>query len=343
MLPLLAEESPVQQLPEETQNKIVELYLASLSAKRIAAQLGVSKAAVLSSLRRKGVPVRAATCPHPVPIPVEKQDAIVADYLRGVNAVAVGRTHGVHQASVLNILARRNIQTRSLEQTTRNPNHRHDFFTSIDTDAKAWVLGLIASDGNVAARANSITIGLKAEDADALEKLRDLACPTSRVARRMCRDSRTKRLVEYAILCWNSRQATSDLARHGITPAKSKTLRPWAGPTELMPAYWRGMLDGDGSWVRYFRSGRMTATCQLSLTGAQAVVEGFRDFVQEATGNTPSVCPCRTAWVCMVGSMPTVAKLVPILYDGAAAWMDRKRLKAELIAADINSRSRLAL
>ena len=34
---------------------------------------------------------------------------------------------------------------------------------------------------------------------------------------------------------------------HGITAKKTDALQPWDGPADLMPHYWRGLIDGDGS------------------------------------------------------------------------------------------------
>lgn len=321
----------MKQLAPDIQTQIVALYIAGRGAQSIATELGVSKAAVLAALWRNGAPVRPAKCPKPVRVSDDVRGDILATYAGGVNASAVARLFGVSQKTVFNVLEGNGVTARGLEETTRNPNHRHDFFSAIDTDAKAWALGLLAADGNVSRRSNSIHLSLKAGDADAVEKLRALVCPTAPVVRRASRDSHTRLMTEYAHLTWNSKQTKEDLARCGVTPAKSKTLVPWAGPEHLLPAYWRGILDGDGSWSIYGRKGYVIRRHSLSLTGTRAVAEGFRDFVFARVGVIPSVCPSRTAWVCMVSNMTAIKAIVPIIYSNATVWLDRKRRLAEQI------------
>jgi hypothetical protein len=323
----------MQQLAPEVQRRAAELYTSGLNAARTAAEIGASKTAVLAALRRNGIPIRPAKCPHPVPIDAATRTEVERRYTAGDCAATVARDLGINQSSVFNILRQRGVRVRGLEETTRNPRHVHDLFREIDTDAKAWLLGLLSADGCVSRRSNTISLALKAVDADAVEKARAIACPSALVARKDVRDTRSRGMVAYARLSWNSAQVKSDLARCGVTPAKSKTLRPWEGPPHLMSAYWRGMLDGDGSWVRCLRKGRKSWTCTLSLTGTRGVTEGFRGFVSEHTGVRPSLVSYRGVWVCMVGNMTSLRKLIPVLYGNATVWMDRKRRLADIISA----------
>jgi hypothetical protein len=328
----------MQQLAPEVQRRAAELYTSGLSAVRTAAEVGASKTAILDALRRNGIPIRPAKCPHPVPIDAATRTEVERRYAAGDCAATVARDLGINQSSVFNILRQRGVRVRGLEETTRNPRHVHDLFREIDTDAKAWLLGLLSADGCVSRRGNTISLTLKAIDADAVEKARAIACPSALVARKAARDTRSRKMIAYARLSWNSAQVKSDLARCGVTPAKSKTLRPWEGPPDLMPAYWRGMLDGDGSWVRCLREGRKSWTCTLSLTGTREVTEGFRDFVLGRTGSRPSHVPSRGVWVCVVGNMTSLRALVPILYDRATVWMDRKKQLADIISATVPGR-----
>ena len=73
----------MRQLAPELQQRAAELYTSGLNAARTAAALGVSKTAILASLRRNGVPVRPAKCPHPVPIDSDTRNEAERRYAAG--------------------------------------------------------------------------------------------------------------------------------------------------------------------------------------------------------------------------------------------------------------------
>jgi hypothetical protein len=113
-----------------------------------------------------------------------------------------------------------------------------DYFDVIDTKGKAYVLGLMASDGCVS-DSGSIHFGLQAKDADLVRFVRDQLIPhaTLRVASR----------DEFVDFSATSRAMAAGLARWGVVPRKSCTL-PW--PADLGPMlrpFLLGYFDGDGS------------------------------------------------------------------------------------------------
>jgi len=126
-----------------------------------------------------------------------------------------------------------------------NPNARHGslddtLFRTIDTEAKAYALGWIASDGSITK--GSIALYVHRKDGPTLATVRDSICPGLPI--------RTKRNTPLVGVTINSQQLVSDVCRWlSITPGKtSKTVRfPRLETEELKWAFLRGFFDGDGS------------------------------------------------------------------------------------------------
>lgn len=103
----------------------------------------------------------------------------------------------------------------------------------------AYVVGLIATDGNLSRNGHSLSITSK--DLDLLETVR------------ACLDLRTRMSPVkggYGTMCyrvqWRDRRFYYWLVGIGLTPAKSLTLGPLAIPDEHFADFLRGCIDGDG-------------------------------------------------------------------------------------------------
>lgn len=118
---------------------------------------------------------------------------------------------------------------------------RHDYFARIDSPIKAYVLGVLAADGNVLPKHHRITLELSAKDADLLEMVRDQLVPGGAIT------TRSRRGFDYQTLAFVSHQMVEDLEALDITAAKSRTLE-W--PEKLPPFFARefilGYFDGMG-------------------------------------------------------------------------------------------------
>jgi hypothetical protein len=125
---------------------------------------------------------------------------------------------------------------------------RHDYFSVLERPRQAYVLGLLAADGNVFG--SRVSIELHAKDGDLVELVRDELAPEVDLRVRK-RDSRV-----FLVFSASSRELVSDLASLGVTERKSMTLQwPKALPTSLARAFLLGYFDGDG-FVTWSRHGR---------------------------------------------------------------------------------------
>jgi hypothetical protein len=127
---------------------------------------------------------------------------------------------------------------------------RHDYFAHVATQTQAYVLGVLAADGNILGAYNRITLELSTKDRSLLEFVRDELAPGGTYTTRS-RSGRT-----YDVFTFTSPQMVADLAIYGVVPAKSRILR-WPDRLErgLAREFILGFFDGDG-----FITGGITRT-----------------------------------------------------------------------------------
>lgn len=114
----------------------------------------------------------------------------------------------------------------------------HDYFAVVDCPERAYILGLLAADGNVSEPHPRVIFGLQAKDAHLVEFVRDRLNPEASV----WRDRKG-----FAKMQITSRQMVADLARFGIVPRKSRILAWPAHLGELLRPFLLGYFDGDGT------------------------------------------------------------------------------------------------
>lgn len=117
-------------------------------------------------------------------------------------------------------------------------NFNDDYFETIDTEDKAYFLGLLFADGNVYMARHRVQITLANEDAYILNKFSECIGYSGKLY-----SDRGK----YSKLILPSKKMCNDLISLGCTANKSLTLQfPTGVPIELLHHFIRGAFDGDG-------------------------------------------------------------------------------------------------
>jgi hypothetical protein len=209
------------------------------------------------------------------------------------------------------------------------------YFDQIDTPEKAYWLGFIATDGCVRGFNSGslrLVIKLARKDRDHLVLLHEAL-----KAKRPIRDveewamppqSTERRLRPYSVLDVCSPQIVNALVSQGITPRKTNTLQSWDGPAALMPHYWRGVIDGDGT------ISISDQDIKIGLCGSVDLVEAFRAWAESICGTTAKARRGdrggRNYWLLYIGGMRQVPVLLYALYENAPVALARKKALADL-------------
>lgn len=296
----------------ETEAQVVALYDSDLTWKEIMAQAGVTDMTVAKILKRNGRDFdRKPESAEP------KSRAILALYEAGHSTRAIGDMLGHGKSTVNAIVARHGGEIRQPPECG-NPG----YFDPVDTPEKAYWLGFITADGCIITTArhpegSHLSVQLATVDRGHLVKLKTATGATGSI---LSTDASV-------ILSVYSRRMTESLLALGITPRKSATVEPWDGPADLMPHYWRGVVDGDGSLARKYEG-----VYTLFLAGSEATVRAFTAWCAGISGTKAK--PYKTScWNVSVSGRHQVPVLVRALYADAPVSLDRKQEIADRILA----------
>lgn len=172
-------------------------------------------------------------------------DYYVTDKLSGKKIASI--LH-VNVKTIFAILKRNNIKSRTLSESSMKYTCQDDFFNVIDTEKKAYWLGVLFADGNITKKASkSGQIIFSSKDKDWVEQfLLDVGSNNSP----NCEYQKVfKKYIWKAQI--TSAQMYKDLNNLGCTPSKTKTIRIPVLDDELIHHFIRGYFDGDGTVGAY--------------------------------------------------------------------------------------------
>lgn len=160
----------------------------------------------------------------------------------------------ISQVAISALLRRNGYEAKSASELQRKYPIEEDFFDVIDTEEKAYILGLLYADGYNNTDRNSVSLGLKETDREVLDKITALIQPskplqyidTSKIRKK---DGFENSQNQYRLVIAN-KHISQRLVELGCGKAKTHNL---TFPTEeqvsshLIRHFVRGYFDGDGS------------------------------------------------------------------------------------------------
>lgn len=174
---------------------------------------------------------------------------IIKSYLLGISCYQIAKICNCSPQAIYAILKSTNTPRRSLSKAATKYTHDKKFFQKIDTEEKAYFLGLLYADGNVSK--NVLSISLQEQDRSILDKLKNALSYTGPITPITKKDKR-KQQWKLAI---TSKELIISLLTHGLYPNKGTTLKfPDTVPSFLLVHFIRGYFDGDGCIYTNFKN-----------------------------------------------------------------------------------------
>lgn len=224
-----------------------------------------------------------------------------------------------------------------------------DFFKSINTEEKAYILGFICADGHVDSKNPRIVIALQERDNDILEKIRVAMKSTHPIKKHIPRKNPYKKsnnpMTYLNELSINGIELINPLVEMGISGNKTYSLNSSIlnyVPTNLIRHFLRGYFDGDGniSWGREYSSGKKYI---INICGN-------KEFLENTFGKYyPTNCSLykdlysKQCWCWKITAKYEVLKFLSWIYSDAKIYLTRKyqifqyamwSYKTELIAGN---------
>ncbi len=309
--------------PPETEALVLRLYDEGKSWQEINERAGVTSVTLGKILQRNGREYDRQTDAE------DNAEVITALYEAGHSTRDIGRMLGHGKTTVNGIVVRHGGKIRKPEGC-----ERADYFDEISTPEQAYWLGFLSADGCVVAtvrhpEGSHLSARLAARDKGQLDKLKAALGARARVL-----DSFSEgfgKRTGSANLNVGSRRLTEALIALGIGPRKSATVKPWNGPPGLMPHFWRGLFDGDGSIAR-----KGEGLWTMFLCGSEPCVRGFTAWAHGICGTSAEPYYRTGCWYVSISGRFQVAKLARALYGDAPVSLDRKQERANLILAAVS-------
>lgn len=208
-----------------------------------------------------------------------------------------------------------------------NPNLNEHYFDVIDTEKKAYFVGLIIADGNIFDPSNSahpgekwVSITLQDSDRYILEEFKKELGASTKVSS----DGRGSSYIAI-----RSNKLADALAKLGIVPCKSfNTEMPQQIPPELIPHLIRGIIDGDGSIQTRQTNIRNRFKHSISCCGTHKLMSQMTDVISSICmlEHKPKVYDYKSKQLSefSVCKIPDMKKFGDWMYTNATVFLIRK-------------------
>ena len=252
----------------------------------------------------------------------------ICGQFNGFNTSYLSKKYGVSLVSINNVLRKNGFPALSQSELQRKYPINEDFFDVIDSQEKAYTLGLLYADGCNHSTDNGVSISLHEKDRHILEKMRDLIQPTKPLYLQSYEDSNWGTQYKFQ---FKSQHMSDRLTELGCVPRKSHILKfptEEQVPNHLLRHFIRGYFDGDGCITR---SG--CGQPQISMIGNIDFIEPLQKYLMKELGfrKTKLVCRWPDASPNIVsvkyGGNNQCGKFCDWLYENSIIHFDRKYAK----------------
>lgn len=227
-------------IDQEIKQEVIILYQQGLSSYQIGEKFNIGASSVRRILQQNNIVCRPEGA-NPVPENIAKQ--IVDLYQQNISSEKIAKQFDINGSTVCRILKRHNIPIRSSIDNKRTYKLNKTWLDNIDSEDKAYFLGLMWSDGNVHKNLHNFKLGLLEPDENLLIYFSKIFyCGVDRVKRHKIPNEKT-----FCVLYIYSIELVKKLVALGCMPNKTfKTTFPKWLDENLHRHFIRGLIDGDG-------------------------------------------------------------------------------------------------
>lgn len=243
---------------------------------------------------------------------------IVNLYNEGLSAREIAKILNTSYPTILLRLRNNNviIRNKNFYGAKRTYSLNENFFENINTEQKAYILGLIYADGNISipqSKNNKLRITLHEQDSYLLERIKIILNYGGSLLKK----------EKANCLAINSKKICLDLNDKGVFPAKSLILKfPTTNqvPTELIRHFIRGYFDGDGS---VFKSKSFLI---FDMLGTNDFLSKVREIFINDIDCSKNVNVNKAGSICSLryGRSIDVQKIFAYLYKDSGIYLERK-------------------
>jgi intein-encoded DNA endonuclease-like protein len=255
---------------------------------------------------------------------------IIDYYASGTSAQDIAQQFNVDHKVILRRLRENGVSIRkstmAASMKNRNRGVCHNYFETIDSEKKAYFLGLITADGCIYVpkkikSQKQLHIQLKNNDRYILEEFKKELKLTGQTINEYLNCSK---------LCICSDKICNDLSKYGVLERKTYTLKfPENISHKLFRHYLRGFFDGDGCiHIRKYRG-----FCISFTSSSLEYLEKMKKYLCKNYGieSNRKIQNFDTYSVLYYGDLKSFGGLYDIFYTNSSIFFKRKKNKFERI------------
>jgi hypothetical protein len=194
------------------------------------------------------------------------------------------------------------------------------FFNEIDSEEKAYFLGLLFADGCNNETRTSVRLSLQDKDVEIINKLKILIYPNNDKPLGISKKENCNNLL-YLDIC--NKNISKSLAEKGMIQNKTlKLIYPKIDPI-LNSHFIRGYLDGDGC-ISYFIMKEKHFKCQLRILGTLEFCNELQNIINTNCNTTGSIRKRGNIFELAYSSRNQLLKVCEYLYNDSNIFLLRK-------------------
>lgn len=317
----------VVKVKKEEYQKIVDLYKQGMSQPEIANIYDCSASTVSAILKTMNVETRLGGSKN------TKQEVLkmCEMYKSGKLLQEVANEFNTTSATVSRLIKKNGVEIDRFKY-----HFNEHYFDKIDSQDKAYILGLLWADGHNRVDRGGVILELQEDDKELLEQINNITENERPLRKVALNDKKSSWKNQYNLL-WQSKYLSSVLNKYGMCQRKSLVLEfPKWLDKDLYSHFIRGYMDGDGC-VCYMQHKHKL---QVSMVGTRVFLEviqkicaniGVKSYITNDKRANKAIC--QFAIVSNIGS----TTFLDWIYKNANLKMERKYNKYQQFLRSINN------
>lgn len=225
---------------------------------------------------------------------------------------------------------------------TSKRNIRHNFFSKIETELQAYLLGFIMSDGSINKKRHSLVIHINDKDSEIFDLFKIIS---PQAYTENCKgyesiatiDGRTIKNKSSIRLTISSKILIEDLEKLGVIENKTyHELHIPNMPENLIRHFFRGYFDGDGSFTCYAKkpnpinrekNWKMRASISI-VAKTSSLISEFQKWLAQNDIKVNINFDKKKQYFVLAGSADkTIKNLYSLLYNNSNFYLSRKYIR----------------
>lgn len=307
--------------------KIIELYNKNIEFKDMSKLLGIGQSSIRRMMIGLNLPNRIRTRERPVG---EESEEIIRLYNEGMNREQLAKKFNTSCGAITLVLTKNSVDIRPRELY----NVDETFFDDINTEAKAYILGMWCADGNVDPKRWCMKISLQEQDKEILEKIKASMKYEGPISFTKARKDNHQ---NQCVLTIGRERLISKLIEAGCPPNKSLILKFPNISKNLVNHFIRGFFDGDGS-LTFFDD----RPCNIGIVSSIYFISELENIFNELNiHNTEYGFKNPMSKMVRINRQEDMLKFLNFIYKDATIYMDRKyRLYQQFLAYQESDRKK---